>query len=83
MIPKKVKKLKNNDSLNFEDVIDRGDLVMKVREQWHVAHTVRTVTNLALKHPHLQWRIFRIEEGSWYRFDNISEEWISEEENDG
>ena len=81
MIPKDVKKLKSSDPLNFEDIVDRGDVCIKVKEQWYTSHTVRVVTNLALKHSGQVWRIFRVEEGIWYKFDRLSEEWIEEENN--
>ena len=79
MMPKTRKKLKNNDPLNFEDIVDRGDLSMRVREQWFKQHTVGIVTALAKKHPGKPWRIFRIEEGLWYAYDRQAEEWIGGE----
>ena len=79
---RKHKTLKNSDALDFEDVIDRGDFALTVKEQWNTTHTVRVVTNLADKHPDLPWRIWRFEEDLWYTYDQLTEEWVSEEYED-
>ena len=72
-------KLKQSDALNFNDIVDRGDVQMPIKEHWIHQYTVKKLTNLALRHPDKPWRIFRVEDDLWYTFDKLAEEWVSDE----